>query len=196
MQGTQVRSLVQEDSTCHGATKPTRHSYWACVPRTCALQEEGPLPWEAQAPQWRVALLTATRQSFVQPKISTLKNDLKKGNQLGCIHPAPIWPPPVSNPPPGLASCNAHTRGPAVGRTSLVSNSEFSTWFLEPCISTVAPGLSASIASGALVREVHCWTPPQPCRGFPVDADIWGPLFRCSVNGRPPARRPQFYSDL
>ena len=27
MQGTQVRSLVQEDPTCHGATKPVRHNY-------------------------------------------------------------------------------------------------------------------------------------------------------------------------
>ena len=27
MQGTQVRSLVQEDPTCHGATKPASHSY-------------------------------------------------------------------------------------------------------------------------------------------------------------------------
>ena len=27
LQGTQVRSLVQEDSTCHGATKPMRHNY-------------------------------------------------------------------------------------------------------------------------------------------------------------------------
>jgi len=31
MQGTQVRSLVQEDSTCHGATKPVWHNYWACT---------------------------------------------------------------------------------------------------------------------------------------------------------------------
>ena len=27
MQGTQVRALVQEDPTCHGATKPVRHNY-------------------------------------------------------------------------------------------------------------------------------------------------------------------------
>ena len=27
MQGTRVRALVQEDPTCHGATKPVRHSY-------------------------------------------------------------------------------------------------------------------------------------------------------------------------
>ncbi|XP_067563633.1 shieldin complex subunit 1 isoform X8 [Pseudorca crassidens] len=27
MQGTQVRSLVQEDPTCHGAAKPVNHNY-------------------------------------------------------------------------------------------------------------------------------------------------------------------------
>ena len=27
MQGTRVRSLVQEDPTCRGATKPMRHNY-------------------------------------------------------------------------------------------------------------------------------------------------------------------------
>ena len=27
MPGTQVRSLVREDPTCHGATKPMRHNY-------------------------------------------------------------------------------------------------------------------------------------------------------------------------
>ena len=31
MHGTWVRSLVWEDSTCHGATKPTHHNYWACA---------------------------------------------------------------------------------------------------------------------------------------------------------------------
>ena len=30
-QGAQVQSLVQEDSTCRGATKPKRHNYWACA---------------------------------------------------------------------------------------------------------------------------------------------------------------------
>ena len=31
MQETQVRSLIQEDPTCHGATKPVHHNYWACA---------------------------------------------------------------------------------------------------------------------------------------------------------------------
>ena len=31
MQGTQVRTLVQEDPTCRGATKPVHHNCWACA---------------------------------------------------------------------------------------------------------------------------------------------------------------------
>ena len=31
MQGTWVWSLVPEDPTCHGATKPLCHNYWACA---------------------------------------------------------------------------------------------------------------------------------------------------------------------
>ena len=29
MQGTRVQALVQEDATCHGATKPVHRNYWA-----------------------------------------------------------------------------------------------------------------------------------------------------------------------
>ena len=42
MQGTQVSSLVWEDSMCRGATKPVP-CYCACVPRTCAPKQEKPL---------------------------------------------------------------------------------------------------------------------------------------------------------
>ena len=31
MQGTRVWALVQEDLTCHGATKPMHQNYWACA---------------------------------------------------------------------------------------------------------------------------------------------------------------------
>ena len=31
VQRTRVRSLVREDPTCHRATKPVRHNYWACA---------------------------------------------------------------------------------------------------------------------------------------------------------------------
>ena len=75
MQETRVRALVWENPTCHGATKPVSHNYWACAlepashnywihapqllkpahPRAHALQQEKPPQWEARAPQWRVA---------------------------------------------------------------------------------------------------------------------------------------------
>ena len=74
MQGTWVQSLVREDPTCYGATKPvchnygaralepTSHNYWARVPQLLkptrlepVLRNEKPLQWEARAPQWRVA---------------------------------------------------------------------------------------------------------------------------------------------
>ena len=81
MQGTWVRSLVQEDPTCRGATKPVRHNYWACAleptshnywacepqllrlrattteactPRARASQQERPPQREARTPQRRV----------------------------------------------------------------------------------------------------------------------------------------------
>ena len=72
MQGTQVRALVREKPTCHGATKPVHHNYWVCAleptshnyrsphattteahaPRTRAPQQKKP-PQEAHAPQRR-----------------------------------------------------------------------------------------------------------------------------------------------
>ena len=45
MQGTQVRSLVREDSTCHGTAKPESHS--SC-PRACDLQQEKPMQEKAR----------------------------------------------------------------------------------------------------------------------------------------------------
>ena len=54
MQGTQVQSLVQEDPTRLGATKPVLHVYWACARKTHALQQEKPLQREARAPPWSV----------------------------------------------------------------------------------------------------------------------------------------------
>ena len=62
MQGTRVRALVREDSTCQAATKPVCHNYWAHMPQLLkpvhlepVLHNEKPLQWEARAPQRRVA---------------------------------------------------------------------------------------------------------------------------------------------
>ena len=59
MQGIQVQSLVREDFTCHGSTKPVWHNYWAQLLqvlkhrslRACVPQQERPPQWEACAPQ-------------------------------------------------------------------------------------------------------------------------------------------------
>ena len=66
MQGTQVQSLVREDPTCRGATKPANHNYWAREPQLLSLratttearatrarppQQEKPPQGEARAPQ-------------------------------------------------------------------------------------------------------------------------------------------------
>ena len=73
MQGTRVRALVREDSTCRGATKPVRHNYWACAlepmshnywaraPRALALQQR-----EATAMR---SPCTATKSSPCSPQL-------------------------------------------------------------------------------------------------------------------------------
>ena len=68
MQGTRVQALVREDPTCHRATNPVCHNYWAREPQLlspCATttearmptarapQQEKPQQWEACAPQWK-----------------------------------------------------------------------------------------------------------------------------------------------
>ena len=51
MQGHGFDPLVQEDPTCHKATKPMGHSCWAHVPRSWALHQEKPQQQEAHTPQ-------------------------------------------------------------------------------------------------------------------------------------------------
>ena len=99
MQGTQVRALLWEDPTCHGATKLVRQNYWACtlepasdnywsprattteahVPRAGAQQQENPPQWEARIPQRREAPArrnegkpTHSNEDPTQPKINKL----------------------------------------------------------------------------------------------------------------------------
>ena len=67
IRGTRVWALVREDPTCHGATKPVRHNYWAYAlePRATTTEsaclepmlrnKEKPPQWEACAPQRRLA---------------------------------------------------------------------------------------------------------------------------------------------
>ena len=78
VQWLRVLLLVQgtlEDPTGHRATKPVRHSYWACSlePTSCHYQaqvlqssrsqQEKPPQWEAHTPQLSNSPLAATRES-------------------------------------------------------------------------------------------------------------------------------------
>ena len=76
-QGTWVWSLVQEDSTCCGATKNRKRqllSLWSSLepqlpkptcPRICALQQERPPRWQARALRLEInSPLAATRESL------------------------------------------------------------------------------------------------------------------------------------
>ena len=71
MQGTQVWSLVLEDSTCCSATKPVSHSYWAHVLQLLKTTHRGcekPLLWEACTQQQRVALAYRRQSPGPAPK--------------------------------------------------------------------------------------------------------------------------------
>ena len=65
MLGKRVQSLVWEDSTCHRATKPMSHNYWACP-----LQQEKPSLWEACALQLES---TPTRRNKRKPAWAAVK---------------------------------------------------------------------------------------------------------------------------
>ena len=84
MQGTQVWFLVQEDPTCHGATKPMRHNYWTHALELGShnywslhpLQQEKLQQWEApcwpelEETQMHQRRALCAKQSIIQPKIN------------------------------------------------------------------------------------------------------------------------------
>ena len=87
MQETQVWSLVRQDPTCHGATKPRRHKHWACAwepgstatearrPWSLCSQQEKPLQWEACALQleWPPLTIREKPSRLRRPEQSKLK---------------------------------------------------------------------------------------------------------------------------
>ena len=83
MQGPWVRSLVQEDSTCHGATKPEQHNCWARAPR-----QEKPSPWEACTPRGLAAPLATAGDgpcpaTKTQPSLKTQTRPLLRERVWG-----------------------------------------------------------------------------------------------------------------
>ena len=82
-----VWSLIQEDRTCHRATEPVHHSYWAWAPEpgrrrcwACTPWSRCSATWGGTAARclritWRVAFARATREKPAQQwRLSTDKN--------------------------------------------------------------------------------------------------------------------------
>ena len=87
MQGTRVWALVREDPTCRGATKPVRHSYWACALEPVLCNKRGHLSEKPVHHNEEWPPLTATRKS---PRAATKtqrsqKKKKKKPRQNICI---------------------------------------------------------------------------------------------------------------
>ena len=69
MQGTRVQSLVPEEATCWGATKPTNHTTEACAPKARAQQQEKPLKWESSSNSLQLEKAYPSKENPGQPKI-------------------------------------------------------------------------------------------------------------------------------
>ena len=87
MQETRVQALVQEDPTCRGATKPVRHSYWAC-----ALEPASHNYW-ARAPQLlkpaRLEPVLPTREATTMRSLrSTMKSSPRLPQAEKSLHAA------------------------------------------------------------------------------------------------------------
>ena len=86
MQGTQVWSLVWEDSLCHRATKPVHHNYWTHMPYSlCSVTREATARRSPHTATREYLPLTLTREKLacskedpVQPKTNKYVFSLKK----------------------------------------------------------------------------------------------------------------------
>ena len=96
MQGTPVWSLVQEDPTCCGTTKPISHNHWVCVQqllkpmcsRAWVPQQEKPPQWEAWALQLQCSPCSLQREKVHEQQwrpsaaIDTFFKKVKKEKDL------------------------------------------------------------------------------------------------------------------
>ena len=72
MQGTQVWSLVWEDPTCHGATKPMLHNSWANALEPKVGHDWAHVPWSVCSAREAIAIksvCTATKSSPRAPQL-------------------------------------------------------------------------------------------------------------------------------
>ena len=73
MEGTQVQSLVRENSACHGAFKPVHHNYWAHALEPARHTNWSPCAWSLYSITREVtpvrSLSTATKSSPLSPQL-------------------------------------------------------------------------------------------------------------------------------
>ena len=94
MQGTRVQALVWEDPTCHGATGPVGHNYWACI-----LEPESYNYW-ARVPQLLSLCSRARKPQLLSPRATTTEARAPRAHALQQEKP-PQWEaraPQQSNP--------------------------------------------------------------------------------------------------
>ena len=87
MQGTWVWSLVREDPTRRGATKPLRHDYWACAVEPVLYNTRSHRKWKARAPQKksRPHSLQLEKAQAQQPRPMQINKIIKKEVRLVII---------------------------------------------------------------------------------------------------------------
>ena len=65
-----VESLAQEDSTCHGATKPVSHNYWACDLKTLLCNKGS--HHKEKSPWLQLEMWPHSNEDLAQPKVSKI----------------------------------------------------------------------------------------------------------------------------
>ena len=81
MQGTRVRSLVQEDPTCCRAPKPMCHNYWACALQPASPRTLGPT-WHNYWSPRAYSLCTATKEATATRSLCTATKSSPRSLQL------------------------------------------------------------------------------------------------------------------
>ena len=93
VQGTWVRSLVQEDSTCYGAIKPVCHNYWAGTLEPALYNKrshfsENSVQFSKEEPPLTTARESqhAATKTHCSQKYKKTQNKTQKAGSLGDIH--------------------------------------------------------------------------------------------------------------
>ena len=104
MQGTRVQSLVREDFTCHGATRPLHRNYWARALEVRSYSYGNPQPWSLCSPTREAAAMCTTSREAAparyyrrsaenkeDPVLNTNNSKRKDGSTTGERGGGPNW---------------------------------------------------------------------------------------------------------